>query len=134
MGTSEIHSSLKQALTELQIAEFELNRPHEDVVKMAVCYSARHSMNTLLRLYLLSNNSKNNEEKSLTELHNECVKIDNDFSAIDISDIHCNNLNRSERDGKYCLTVEKVHDCVAIANLYKTIILTKLKINVNELK
>lgn len=132
MVTTEIRKSLNQAITELRIAEHELNRPNEDVVKMAVCYSARHSMNTLLRLYLLSNDIKDNEEKSLTDLHNQCVKIDNDFSTIDISNIHCNKLNREERDGKYCLTIDKVHECVTLANLYRILILNKLKIN--ELK
>ncbi len=132
METNNIRDSIKHAITELHIAENELNRPQEDVVKMAVCYSARNSMNTLLRLFLLSKGNNHNEEKSLTELHNQCVKMDRDFSTVDISNIHCNKLNRTARDGEYCQSVEKLHECVTIANSYKTIILNKLKIN--ELK
>ena len=56
MATNEVKKSMKDALSELRIAEFELNRPHEDVVSMSVCYSARHSLNSLLRTYLMSNN------------------------------------------------------------------------------
>src|ERR1035437_792912 len=133
MVTIEIRNSLKQALTELRIAEHELNRPHEDVVTLSVCYSARHSMNPLLRLFLLSNDIDHNEEKSLSELHAQCVKIDKEFSSIDISTINCNELNRTERDGKYCMTIDKVHECVVLANRFKTIILNKLKINESEM-
>ena len=52
METNEILTSLKKALAGLEIAEFEMNRPHEDVVSMSVCYGARQSLISLLQLYL----------------------------------------------------------------------------------
>lgn len=133
MVTNEIRNSLKQALTELRIAQNELDRPHEDVVTLSVCYSARHSMNTFLRLFLSSNNISYNKEMSLSELHAQCIKLNKEFSSINISDIHCNELNRTERDGKYCQTIEKVDECFVVANQFKDLVLTILKINESEM-
>jgi hypothetical protein len=132
MVTDEIRNSLQQALTELRIAEFELNRPHEDVVTMSVCYSARHSLVTMLRLFLMSNDVDQSKGNSLKDLLNQCINIDSQFSTIDVSEILCNELDHQACDGKYCLTVDKVNECVAVTNKFKTLVLEKMKIN--ELK
>ncbi len=133
MVTNEIRSSLKQALTELRIAEHELNRPHEEVVTMSVCYSARQSMTSMLRVFLLSHSMNHNEGNSLKNILNQCIKIDDQFSKIDVSAVLCNGMNHDECDGKYCLTVDKVNECVSAANQFKTLVLEKLKINESEL-
>lgn len=129
MVTNEIRNALKQAVTELSIAEFELNRPHEDVVTMSVCYSARHSLVTMLRLFLMSNDVGQIKGNTLKELLNQCIRIDNQFSKIAISEILCNELDHEACDGKYCLTVDKVNECVTVANQFKMLVLEKLKIN-----
>lgn len=133
MVTNEIRNALKQAVTELSIAEFELNRPHEDVVTMSVCYSARHSLVTMLRLYLMSKDVDQSKGNSLKDLLDQCIKIDSQFSKIDVSDILCNELDHKTCDGKYCLTVDKVNECVAIAKQFKILVLEKLKINESEM-
>ena len=132
MATNEVKKSMKDALSELRIAEFELNRPHEDVVSMSVCYSARHSLNSLLRTYLMSNNVDHKNGNSLKDLLNECIKIDNQFSKLDVSSVLCNDIHHEVCDGKYCLTVDKVNECVTLANQVKSIVLEKLKINESE--
>lgn len=133
MVTHEIRNALKQAVTELHIAEFELNRPHEDVVTMSVCYSARHSLVAMLRLYLMSKDVDQIKGNTLKALLNQCISIDNQFSEIAISDILCNELDHDACDGKYCLTVDKVNECVAVTNKFKTLVLEKLKINESEM-
>ena len=133
MLSNEIRNALKQAITELRIAEFELNRPNEDVVTLSVCYSARQSTNTMLRLFLLAKDINHNEGKSLKELLSQCVKIDKEFSDVDITNVTCNELNHDECDGKYCLTIDKVNECVSVANKFKTLVLGKLKINESEM-
>lgn len=133
MVTSEVINSLKAALSELRIAEFEMNRPHEDVVTMSVCYSARHSLNSLLRTYLMSTNIDPNTGKSLRELLDLCVAQDKRFSQLNITDVLCNSIHHESCDGKYCMSVEKVNECVTAANQAKDIVLEKLKIKESEL-
>ncbi len=133
MVTNEIRNALKQALTELHIAEYELNRPHEDVVTMSVCYSARQSLISMLRLFLMSNDVESVKSNNLKELLNQCIKINNQFSKIDVSDILCKELNQEACDGKYCHTVDKVDECVIVAKKFKTLILGILKINESEM-
>ena len=133
MVTNEIRNALKQAITELRIAEFELNRPHEDVVTMSVCYSARHSLVTMLRLFLMSKDVDQNPGNSLKSLLNQCCIIDDQFSKISLSEILCNELDHEACDGKYCLTVDKVNECVTVTNKFKTLVLEKMKINESEM-
>lgn len=133
MITPEIIDSLKAALTELRIAEIEMNRPHEDVVSMSGCYSARHSLNSLLRTYLMSVNADPNAGKSLRELLDMCVAKDARFSKLNINDVLCNTIHHEVCDGKYCMSVEKVNECVTAANHAKEIVLENLKIKESEL-
>ena len=132
METTEIINSLKNALAELRIAEMELNRPHEDVVSMSVCFGARNSLNSLLKTYLMSNNIDSATSNNTKELLNQCLEFDNRFSTLDISSMMCNELNHEGCDGKYCLSVSKVDECVTLANQVKSIVLEKLKINESE--
>lgn len=133
MVTNEIRHALKQALTELHIAEYELNRPLEEVVTMSVCYSARQSLVTMLRLYLMSNNIDQVKGNSLKDVMNQCISIDNQFSKINVSAILCKDLNHEACDGKYCMTVDKVVECVTVANQVKILVLEKMKINEREM-
>ncbi len=132
METNEILTSLKKALASLEIAEFEMNRPHEDVVSMSVCYGARQSLISLLQLYLAGENSA--PSSNIKELYNECLKRDNRFASIDLTSIRCNDIQHEECEGRYCLSVDKVSECVTVAKAVKELLLEKLKINESELK
>ena len=133
MVTNEIRLSLKQAFTELQNAESELNRPHEDVVSLSVCFGARQSLISMLRLFLNVSNSVKNTDSSINDLFNQCVKLDDRFSKIDLSAIRCNEIDHEACEGKYCLEVNKVGECVAAAKQVKLLLLEKLMINESEL-
>jgi len=133
MMTNEIHTSLKNVLSQISLVEQELNRPHEDVVALTVCLGARKTISELMNIYLLSNSIANNENKSLDKLLNECKKIDTQFEQIDLSKIVCKEMNTTECDGKYCLDPKNVSDCVVVANKLKTIVLNKLAISESEL-
>ena len=133
MMTNEIHTSLKNVLSQISLVEQELNRPHEDVVALTVCLGARKTISELMNIYLLSNSIANNENKSLDNLLNECKKIDTQFEQIDLSKIVCKEMNTTECDGKYCLDPKNVSDCVVVANKLKTIVLNKLAISESEL-
>jgi len=131
METNEILTSLKKALAGLEIAEFEMNRPHEDVVSMSVCYGARQSLISLLQLYLEGENLT--PSKNIKELYNECLKRDNRFAGINLTSIRCNEIHNEDCEGRYCLSVDKVSECVKVAKEVKTLVLEKFKINESEL-
>jgi|GEM_PF-823031 len=129
MITNEIRNALKLTLTELHIAELELNRPPAEVVTMSVCYSARHSLTNMLRLFLMNNNVDQIKGNSLKDVMYQCIKIDNQFSKINLSPFLCKELNQEACDGKYCLTIGQVNECVSVANQVKILVLEKMKIN-----
>lgn len=134
MIDTKISASLKEAFAELRIAEQELSRPSEDAVTLSACLGARQSINSMLKMYLLSQSINHSDGKSLTELMDQCKHIDKDFGKIDLSSILCKGMNQDECDGKYCLSTENVNNCVAVANQLKTLVLNKLKINESELE
>ena len=134
MVTNEIKNQIKKAISEIKIAEYELNRPNEDVVTVSVCLSARQAMNSLLRLFLLSKSINHNEGKSLQDLLAQCKKIDGQFDTIDISNVLCNSLNHHECENKYCLTTESVTNCLSSANKVKALVLQKLNLKEDEIE
>ena len=134
MVTKEIKTLLKKAISELKIAEYELNRPNEDVVTVSVCLSARQSINSLLRLFLLSKSINHTDGKSLQELLAQCKNSDKQFESIDISTILCNALNHDECENKYCLTTESVTNCFSIANQVKRLVLNRLNLTESEIE
>jgi len=134
MVTTEIKDSLKQALTELRIAEYELNRPNEDVVTLSICLTARQSMGAMLQLFLLSKSINHNAGKSLSNLLDQCKKIDKQFESIELSNIFCNELTHDECENKYCLSAENVTHCITVANQLKTLVLHKFKLTESEIE
>src|ERR1017187_226315 len=89
MITVEICNSLKQASSELLLAEAELNRPHEDVVTLSACQSVRNSMKQMMQLYLSAHAIECNKKLSLEELINVCQKNNRLFASVDIDKIEC---------------------------------------------
>lgn len=134
MVTNEIKTSLKKAITSLEIAEYEFNRPQEDMVALSVCFTARESMNTLMRLFLLSKSVNHNEGKSLSNLLNQCKKLDQQFSSINLSKIYCNDLNHRECEDKYCMATENVTNCITVAKQLKALVLNTLELTESELE
>ena len=134
MLTTEIKSSLKQAVADLKIAEYELNRPNEDVVVLSVCLTARQSMGALMRLFLLSRSIDHNEGKSLANLLNQCKTVDKQFESINLNKIFCNDLSASECENEYCLSTENVSNCIAVAAQLKSLVLNKLKLAESEIE
>ncbi len=133
MVTTEIKNSLRQSLAELTIAENELNRPFEDVVTLALCLTARRSMNTLLQNYLKSKEIAHDKEKSLHDLLSLCRASDKQFDNIDLSKILCNSLNHAQCEDKHCLTYNNVEECISVAKTIKHTVLQQLNLNESDL-
>ena len=129
MITEEIRKSLEQANQELSKAEFELNRPHEDVVTLSACQSVRTAMKQMMHLYLTAHGVDNNKGMSLEDLMNSCKRTNDDFSKVNIANIECKGLGHDKCDGKYCLSIENVSCCLAAASQLKAIVWSELKVN-----
>ncbi len=133
MISNEIKSSLKKAISELNIAEDELSRSKEDVVTLSVCLTARHSMNDLMRVLLLNNSINPDEGESLRDLLNQCMAVNKQFNSINIGNTFCNELTPHECEDKYCLSNQNVNDCVSTAKQIKTLVLNTLQLTESEL-
>jgi HEPN domain-containing protein len=129
MINEDIRISLRLAERELQLAEHELNRPHEDVVTLSVCQSVRSSIKDLMRLYLLANGINSHGKMSLQNLMGLCTETNKRFSAVAISDIGCKETEHEHCDHKYCLSIDSVSNCVTAANKLKKIVWEELKLN-----
>ena len=129
MITEDIRNLLKQSATELLNAEAELNRPHEDVVTLSACQSVRTSMRKMMQGYLTAHAISCDEKLSIEELLAACLKANEAFSEVDISNIECKGMGHEKCEGKYCLSIENVSCCLSAANGVKSIVWSELKVN-----
>lgn len=126
MATQSILSLLDEANSKLTFAESELLRPGEDTIAFAVCHASKEAISRLLAgmlAYNYANNlDKESAEKKIEQLNKlgmsalleECIKLDNNFSSLDISALDCSSLHKEDRQNVYCLSPAKVHDCTVI--------------------
>jgi hypothetical protein len=126
MVSQSILSLLNEANTKLTFAETELLRPDEDTIAFAVCHASKDAIAKLLAGMLAFDYSHKTVEGSpdiklnqynqlgINSLMEECIKLDNNFSSIDISQIDCHALGKHDQQNAYCLSLSKVHDCAVI--------------------
>ncbi len=129
MITNDIINLVKQTITQLESVEEELNRPLEDVVTLSACYNVRHSMMTMMNLYLQNHSITFQEEKSLEDLLARCIALDNQFAEVDLTKIACKEHENAACTSQYCLSTDKVTDCLVAANQIKGLIVDKLNIS-----
>ena len=132
MATPDIRKTLKHALADLSIGQFELNRPSDHSVTMTVCMTVRQAMHLFLRAYLQSQSLPADANKSLVSLLKQCQKADKQFEAVSLARVSCNDLNQRECESEYCLTAENVTACMDVANKIKSLVLNKLNISESE--
>lgn len=96
----------------LYLANTEMQHSKEEVVTHLVCSHSRLSIINYLSGYLLSRDVLPVEPISPISLLEQCQKLDERFSGLDLSPIHC----RFDTDNEaYCLDVKKVEECLHIA-------------------
>lgn len=133
METSSTVQSLKRIADELNQISEELSRPDEDVVTISVCHGARTAIYNLMHIFLQEKSNPAGADSSLDEMLDACIKISNAFSGVDLGNVVCRDMSTQQCEGKYCMSVERVHDCVNVAKQLKGIVLTQLAINESEL-
>jgi hypothetical protein len=129
MDTQQIINSLLLAERQLVFAQNELKRPNEDVVTLSACQLVRSSMKHIMRLYLLAQGEDWSAQKTLDGLMNLCISKNKAFSAVDIADIECKEMDHEKCDSRYCLTIDNVGKCVNAASQLKNIVWKEMKIH-----
>lgn len=133
METNSTVQSLKRIADELNQISEELSRPDEDVVTISVCHGARTAIYNLMHIYLQEKATPVAENSSLDDMLDACIKLSSTFSGVDLGNVVCRDMSTQQCEGKYCMSVERVHDCVNVARQLKGIVLTQLSINESEL-
>lgn len=124
MNNSEIDLLIYEGNQMLQRALEEVNRPAEDVACLAVCKGTKLSMDNFLKAFLLKNNIDPESLKTIRDRYEKCLIIDPSFKAIDIYLLECIDEEKCSMN-EYCLSVEKVNECIVIAeNLRNKIVMS----------
>ena len=98
----------------LQTAQYELNRPEEDVVTLSVCRGTKLTLDMFLSAFLLKNNIDPLSFNSINERYEKCLILDPTFKKVDIYHLDCVDEKGCDIS-RYCLSVEKVNECLKVA-------------------
>lgn len=127
MKKEDFTAKLEQLIAEIAKAEEEIYRPMEDVVTLSVCYKVRNSISEMLKLYLDKISVKYSNSDNLDHLFSICTANGKEFESVEISKVYCKNENEESCNDKYCLGVNKVAECINVANQLMEVILKKNK-------
>lgn len=131
MDKGKMKKLFRQAEEELDEARKELYKPEEDVVKYAVCVSARKALvrflNCLYMLYTHENGDEAKEEQSMEQLIAYCSKYDKELEALDFSSVFCREKGSLDEEDQmfYCNNVYKVKFCTELADNVRELVLNK---------
>ena len=107
----------------LEAAEHEANRSAEDVVTHLICTNSRLSLTNYLTGFLYQQDEKPEAPISLQSLLDQCREHDARFDQIDLSPVNC----RCQTEGDdYCLDLDKVVDCLKVAQLTRSVVMAKI--------
>ena len=127
MKKEDFTAKLNKIIADIEAAEEEINRPMEDVVTLSACYKVRNSITEILKLFLDKSSVKYSSSSNLDQLYILCKTTEKEFENIDISKVYCKKENDELCGDKYCLDVNKVAECINVANELKSVILKKIK-------
>ncbi len=118
MKNQNIDMLVNQADQLLDFASEELQRSEADVTAHMICYNSRQSIINYLISYLNRNGEELKKPVTMAGLLEQCRNLDGRFNLIDLSLINCRHEENSE---EYCLSVQKVTECLDIAKQTRAI-------------
>jgi hypothetical protein len=119
MEKQNVDFLIKEADELLRFAKEELSRAKEDVTAYVVCHNSRKSIINYLTSFLLKRGTAPDQPITIANLMDQCREEDARFENLDISNTLC---RFEEHDEGYCLSVEKVSECLNIAQLVRGIV------------
>ena len=121
MQNPKFQTILKEADFLLQSASEELEASENDLLTYQACNNSRESIRKYLSSYLAKHEVEVKQPVTLAGLLEQCKAIDQKFALIDLSGILCRHDATYE---DYCLDVEKVNQCVKIAEQTRKIVMS----------
>ena len=121
MQNPKVDMILKQADTLLSFAKEEMKKSENELITYQACNNSRESIRKYLTSFLVKNNIEPKVPVTLAKLLDQCKAIDKKFALIDLSDILCHHDSTYD---DYCLEVEKVNQCLKIAEQTQKIVST----------
>jgi hypothetical protein len=125
MNTLSPTSLLEKATAHLDFANEEMNRPAEDLVTFSVCYQTKQGLSDLMHYHLLQNKIEVTGHPTLEELRQKCATFDRRFEMMNFESMRC-YPTRLENEDCFCLGIDRVKECLSIANQVKTLIESKI--------
>ena len=129
-----INNLFSEAAQELSEAEYELNRPLEDVVVFAVCSHTKEAIRKMLTAFLAFESMNENNSSSLNDkldelkqlgtlmLLNECITKQQAFGSLDASALECCRGENNHGYSDYCLEIDQVRLCAELGrNVEQTV-------------
>jgi HEPN domain-containing protein len=110
---SRSEAFFKEASKKLKSAKEELFKPAEDIVSYSVCKNAQFAIENFLKGYLTKSNIELQPDETIASLYDKCVKIDKNFTSIDLNAIGCKNHGI---DSRYCSEINTVSACFDTAD------------------
>jgi len=105
----------------LNRAEEELNKPHEDVMTLAVCQGTKMAIDNYFKAYLLKHQVQNVEEGDLMTRYQQCITFKSEFGEINLKSFECIHDDKCSMS-EYCMSINKVSECVKIAEDFRNLI------------
>ena len=115
-----------EAIQKMKQASKELYRPEEDVVSYLVCKNAQSAIHNFLKGYLLREGIQTDEQATIEDLYNSCLKLNERFEKVNLAGFNCQSNDTSSR---YCDGAKKVSRCFAIADSLDTFLREEKVIN-----
>ncbi len=115
---------LNSAIENLNAAGEALYKPEEDIISYAVCKYSQNAILNYLKGFLQSKGYETHDHETIQGLYNRCKSIESKFKQIDLRVIDCKT---KELDEEYCIEVDRVKKCHAVADHLDTV-LRSLKI------
>ncbi len=116
MPTQNINYLIMEADELLSFAKDELSHSQEDVNAYIVCQNSKKSIINYLTSFLLKRGLEPGQPLTIAKLVDQCREEDARFDNLDITAILCRH---DPQDEAYCLSVEKVSECMNLAQLVR---------------
>ena len=131
MIDDEIKEWIKKAENDLKVVEHELKLSEGEIAKEDVCFHCQQAIEKYLKAFLMFHDVKYKRTHDISYLLNECGKIDNDFSNIEIRNISFFAVEIRYPDVSYEPSIEEVKFYHELVKQIEKLVLTKLDIEEN---
>jgi hypothetical protein len=112
-------SLLNTAVENLNAAGEALYKPEEDIISYAVCKYSQNAILNYLKGFLQTKGYETHDHETIQGLYNRCKSIEPKFKQIDLRVIDCKT---KEIDEEYCIEVDRVKQCHAVADNLDTVL------------